>query len=93
MRKERKETSLENRYEFVNCSRGLNTDDESNDDIFNLVDLRQKSTSEEDDVKYAYDLYTAAKQDFDITMIDHLVRFVWIHFHQDQILSNVSFIL
>ncbi|XP_026328816.1 probable RNA polymerase II nuclear localization protein SLC7A6OS [Hyposmocoma kahamanoa] len=73
MRKERKETSMENRYEFVNCSRGLNSNDESTEDTFNLVDFRQKTVSEEDNVKYAYDLYTAAKQDFDISMIDHLV--------------------
>ncbi|XP_049871763.1 probable RNA polymerase II nuclear localization protein SLC7A6OS [Pectinophora gossypiella] len=74
IRKERKETSTENRYEVVNCSRGLkeNNDKDSND-IFDLVDLRQKSEVEEADVQYAYDLYTTAMKDFDISMIDNLV--------------------
>ncbi|XP_023941011.1 probable RNA polymerase II nuclear localization protein SLC7A6OS [Bicyclus anynana] len=67
IRKERKQFSTENRYEIVNCSRGLK--DESD---FDLVDL-QKKEDETKDVEYIYDLYTPAKEDFDISMLDHLV--------------------
>lgn len=72
IRKERKEASTENRYEIVNCSRGLK-DTEHNDNVFDLVDLK-KAEDEEANVQYAYDLYTSAKQDFDVSMLDNLVR-------------------
>ncbi|KAL0894438.1 hypothetical protein ABMA27_013040 [Loxostege sticticalis] len=73
MRKERKEASTENRYEIVNCSRGLKDESEKeNDDAFDLVDLQRKD-DEEQNVQYAYDLYTAAKQDFHVSMLDNLV--------------------
>ncbi|KAI5633005.1 hypothetical protein NE865_14303 [Phthorimaea operculella] len=75
IRKERKETSTEHRYEVVNCSRGLNN--KGDEDIFDLIDLKQKTEAEAADVQYAYDLYTsytaAAAKDFDISMIDNLV--------------------
>lgn len=73
MRKERKEASTENRYEIVNCSRGLKDESEKENDAFDLVDLQRKD-DEEQNVQYAYDLYTAAKQDFDVSMLDNLVR-------------------
>ncbi|KPJ13228.1 putative RNA polymerase II nuclear localization protein SLC7A6OS [Papilio machaon] len=39
MRKERKDVSTENRYEVVNCRRGLKEDSGSTEDLFDLVDL------------------------------------------------------
>ncbi|CAK1549609.1 unnamed protein product [Leptosia nina] len=66
IRQERKEVSSENRYEVVNCCRGLK------DDAVNLIDLKQLG-EESDNVKYTYDLYTAIKEDFDISMLDNLV--------------------
>ncbi|CAH0404596.1 unnamed protein product [Chilo suppressalis] len=75
IRKERKQAAQENRYEVVNCSRGLkdSNDDDSNENVYDLVDL-QKSSDEQQDVQYAYDLYVAAKQEeFDVSMLDNLV--------------------
>ncbi|CAG9784671.1 unnamed protein product [Diatraea saccharalis] len=72
IRKERKEAAQENRYEVINCSRGLKDGTDDND-IYDLVDL-QRTSDVEKDVKYAYDLYVAAKQqDFDVSMLDNLV--------------------
>ncbi|KAI8427452.1 hypothetical protein MSG28_001988 [Choristoneura fumiferana] len=68
IRKERKKATVESRYEVVNCHRGL-TDTDA--DQFDLVDLAQRD--QKDNEQYAYDLYTAAKQDFDISMLDNLV--------------------
>ncbi|XP_039764596.1 probable RNA polymerase II nuclear localization protein SLC7A6OS [Pararge aegeria] len=67
IRKERKQYSTESRYEIVNCSRGLREETD-----FDLVDL-QKKEDEIKDVEYIYDLYTPAKEDFDISMLDNLV--------------------
>ncbi|XP_045764206.1 probable RNA polymerase II nuclear localization protein SLC7A6OS [Maniola jurtina] len=67
MRKQRKEFSTESRYEIVNLSRGLKEESD-----FDLVDL-QKKEDEKTDVEYIYDLYTPAKEDFDISMLDNLV--------------------
>lgn len=39
------------------------------------MDLQRKD-DEAENVQYAYDLYMAATQDFDVTMLDQLVRFV-----------------
>lgn len=69
IRHERKEISSENRYEVVKCSRGLK------EDAINLVDLHQPNLHC-DDVKYTYDLYIPLKADFDISMLDNLVRLV-----------------
>lgn len=73
IRQEKKESASDNRYEIVNCSRGIkennNTED---DDLFDLVDL-QLTNGGSGDVKYTYDLYTPAKEDFDISMLDNLV--------------------
>ncbi|XP_047544852.1 probable RNA polymerase II nuclear localization protein SLC7A6OS [Vanessa atalanta] len=69
IRKERKDVAAENRYEVVNCSRGLK--DETDDDNYDLVDLQKKDVQENE--KYMYDLYTPAKEDFDISMLDNLV--------------------
>ncbi|XP_022113745.2 probable RNA polymerase II nuclear localization protein SLC7A6OS [Pieris rapae] len=66
IRQERKEASGKNRYEVVNCSRGLE------EDSINLVDLHQPNLLC-DTAKYTYDLYTSVKKDFDISMIDNLV--------------------
>lgn len=70
LRKEHKEVSTKGRYEVVNYSRGLK------DDIFNLVDL-QNSEDTDESVQYAYDLYTAAKQDFDVSTVDNFIRLVF----------------
>lgn len=69
IRKERKNFATENRYEIVNCSRGLKGD--SVQDDFDLVDLQRKD--EKPNERYIYDLYTSAKEDFDISMLDNLV--------------------
>lgn len=68
IRKERKDFATESRYEIVNCRRGL----KDIQDDFDLVDLQKKDEKENE--KYIYDLYTAAKEDFDISMLDNLVR-------------------
>ncbi|XP_063529972.1 probable RNA polymerase II nuclear localization protein SLC7A6OS [Cydia strobilella] len=80
LRKERKAVSSENRYEVVNCHRGLK---EASDE-FDLVDLERKGQKE--DEQYAYDLYTAAKQDFDISMLDNLVSIE--HYETDLIFGT-----
>ncbi|CAG5048323.1 unnamed protein product [Parnassius apollo] len=73
IRKERKDVSTENRYEVIKCCRGLKEDSsDGNEDIFDLVDLA-KSSDKEKDVGYAYDVYTSAKPDFDVSMLDNLV--------------------
>ncbi|CAH2065934.1 unnamed protein product, partial [Iphiclides podalirius] len=72
IRKERKDVSVENRYEVVNCSRGLKENESDNEDLFDLVDLA-KANDKEKDVGYIYDLYTPAKPDFDVSMLDNLV--------------------
>lgn len=73
MRKEQKEVTTKSRYEIVNCCRGLkDMNSEENDDVLNLIDM-VKTNDTNDDMKYAYDLYTSWKQDFDISMIDNLV--------------------
>ncbi|XP_028173875.1 probable RNA polymerase II nuclear localization protein SLC7A6OS [Ostrinia nubilalis] len=73
IRKDRKEASTENRYEVVNCSRGLKDDsNKETEDLFDLVDLERKDEVQMG-VQYAYDLYKAAKQDFDVSMLDNLV--------------------
>ncbi|XP_068621453.1 probable RNA polymerase II nuclear localization protein SLC7A6OS [Battus philenor] len=72
IRKERKDVSTENRYEVVNYSRGLKDNIDNDDDMFNLVDLA-KANDKEKDVGYTYDLYTSAKPDFDVSMLDNLV--------------------
>ncbi|XP_047987593.1 probable RNA polymerase II nuclear localization protein SLC7A6OS [Leguminivora glycinivorella] len=80
LRKERKVASSGNRYEVVNCHRGLK---EASDE-FDLVDLERKDQKE--DEQYAYDLYTAAKQDFDISMLDNLVSIE--HYETDLIFGT-----
>ncbi|XP_061708192.1 probable RNA polymerase II nuclear localization protein SLC7A6OS [Cydia pomonella] len=80
LRKERKVVSSENRYEVVNCHRGL----KQASDKFDLVDLARKDQNE--DEQYAYDLYTAAKQDFDISMLDNLVSIE--HYETDLIFGT-----
>ncbi|XP_045534656.1 probable RNA polymerase II nuclear localization protein SLC7A6OS [Papilio machaon] len=72
MRKERKDVSTENRYEVVNCRRGLKEDTGSTEDLFDLVDLARAGEKEKD-TGYIYDLYTSAKPDFDVSMLDNLV--------------------
>lgn len=73
LRKEHQDVSTRQRYEVVNCSRGLKeSNDEDSEDIFNLVDL-QKTNEIEKDVQYAYDLYMSVKQDFDVSMLDNLI--------------------
>lgn len=71
LRKERKEQTTVSRYEIINCSRGLDPSD--TEDLIDLVDL-QKANDEENNVQYAYDLYVSAKKDFDVSMLDNLVR-------------------
>ncbi|PZC74379.1 hypothetical protein B5X24_HaOG207900 [Helicoverpa armigera] len=74
LRKERKEVATKSRYEIVNCSRGLKNseNDADGEDILNLIDL-QKTEDKDDNLMYAYDVYTSVKQEFDISMIDNLV--------------------
>ncbi|XP_011556176.3 probable RNA polymerase II nuclear localization protein SLC7A6OS [Plutella xylostella] len=72
IRQERKEVSSESRYEVVNCSRGLK-EDEADKGHYDLVDLQPRESTEEEQCQYAYDLYTAAKKDFDISMLEDLV--------------------
>ncbi|KAJ0181586.1 hypothetical protein K1T71_002308 [Dendrolimus kikuchii] len=73
LRKEHKEASNKQRYEVINCSRGLKeTNNEDSEDIFDLVDL-QKSDETEKGVQFTYDLYMSIKQDFDVSMLDNLV--------------------
>lgn len=74
LRKERKEVATKSRYEIVNCSRGLKDSetDADGEDILNLIDL-QKTEDKDDNLMYAYDVYTSVKQEFDISMIDNLV--------------------
>ncbi|XP_052757929.1 probable RNA polymerase II nuclear localization protein SLC7A6OS [Galleria mellonella] len=73
IRKERKDVSSQSRYEVVNCSRGLKENNNvDSDQLYHLVDL-EKADTKENDVKYAYDLYIAAKQDFDVSMLDNIV--------------------
>ncbi|XP_059061828.1 probable RNA polymerase II nuclear localization protein SLC7A6OS [Achroia grisella] len=73
IRRERKDVSSQSRYEVVNCSRGLReNDNDDSDQLYHLVDL-EKADTKENNVKYAYDLYIAAKQDFDVTMLDNIV--------------------
>ncbi|XP_045511731.1 probable RNA polymerase II nuclear localization protein SLC7A6OS [Colias croceus] len=67
IRQERKETASENRYAIVNFNRGVKDEDD-----INLVDL-EATGHDGDDVKFTYDLYTAIKEDFDISMLDNLV--------------------
>ncbi|XP_013147095.1 PREDICTED: probable RNA polymerase II nuclear localization protein SLC7A6OS isoform X2 [Papilio polytes] len=71
IRKERKDVSTENRYEVVNCHRGLK-EDVSGEDLFHLVDLARAGEKEKE-VGFTYDLYTSAKPDFDVSMLDNLV--------------------
>ncbi|GBP77506.1 hypothetical protein EVAR_98959_1 [Eumeta japonica] len=71
MRKERKEISAENRYEVVNLSRSVNEFKNNTDINYDLVDLQKKN--QEENTQYAYDLYIAAKQDFDVSMLDDIV--------------------
>ncbi|KAG6454011.1 probable RNA polymerase II nuclear localization protein SLC7A6OS [Manduca sexta] len=71
LRKEHKEVATKSRYEIVNCKRGLK-DVEDGEDVYNLVDL-QKSDDTDDGIQYAYDVYTAIKQDFDISKVDNFV--------------------
>ncbi|XP_053607681.1 probable RNA polymerase II nuclear localization protein SLC7A6OS [Plodia interpunctella] len=70
IRQEKKDISTQSRYEVVNCNRGLQDSDAK--EQYDLVDL-QKNEDVEGEVQYAYDLYTAAKQDFDVSMLDNLV--------------------
>lgn len=72
IRQERKDVSLENRYEITNCSRGLKEVDSESDNIFDLVDLIKKEDNHEN-AKYIFDIYTSATEDFDVTMLDDLV--------------------
>ncbi|XP_072936470.1 uncharacterized protein fs(2)ltoPP43 [Epargyreus clarus] len=73
IRQEKKESASDNRYEIVHCSRGIKEDSNTEDnDLFDLVDL-QLANVWSGDVKYTYDLYTPAKEDFDISMLDNLV--------------------
>ncbi|KAM3959171.1 female sterile (2) ltoPP43 [Aphomia sociella] len=72
IRKERKNASSQSRYEVVNCSRGLKECDIASNELYHLVDL-EKANAKENNIKYAYDLYTAAKQDFDVSMLDNIV--------------------
>lgn len=75
IRKEQKDRSNEQRYEIVQTRRGLNNfDSHKNDDEYNFVDLEKKEEAINEVSKYAYDLYVAAKQDFDISMLNNLVR-------------------
>ncbi|CAH2105033.1 unnamed protein product [Euphydryas editha] len=69
IRKERKDFATESRYEIVNCSRDVKV--ESDEDNYDLVDLQKKNDRENE--KYTYDLYTAAKEDFDVSMLDNIV--------------------
>lgn len=47
-------------------------------DNYDIVDLQkkdlQKKEEEQENEQYTYDLYTPAKEDFDISMLDNLVR-------------------
>ncbi|XP_045458582.1 probable RNA polymerase II nuclear localization protein SLC7A6OS [Melitaea cinxia] len=76
MRKERKDFATESRYKVVNCSRGVKIVTEKNDN-YDIVDLQmtdlQKKEEEQENEQYIYDLYTSAKEDFDISMLDNLV--------------------
>ncbi|XP_038210123.1 probable RNA polymerase II nuclear localization protein SLC7A6OS [Zerene cesonia] len=67
IRQERKDTATENRYAIVNFNRGVKDDDD-----INLVDL-EATGLDGDGAKFTYDLYTAIKEDFDISMLDNLV--------------------
>lgn len=84
IRKERKDVSAENRYEVVNCSRGLKESDNDSESLFDLVDL-VKANDKEKDIGYTYDLYTSVKPDFDVSMLDNLVRYkiyiIFLYFH------------
>lgn len=77
IRKERKDFATESRYRVVNCSRGVKIVTEKNDN-YDIVDLQkkdlQKKEEEQENEQYTYDLYTPAKEDFDISMLDNLVR-------------------
>ncbi|XP_041978009.1 probable RNA polymerase II nuclear localization protein SLC7A6OS [Aricia agestis] len=72
IRKEKRQKSAENRYKIVTCSRGLKEENADAENIFDLVDLERKYDDDVDE-KYIYDLYTSAKEDFDISMLDDLV--------------------
>lgn len=93
IRQERKEVSSESRYEVVNCSRGLK-EDEADKGHYDLVDLQPRESTEEEQCQYAYDLYTSAKKDFDISMLEDLV---WLVFSclsiLDYKLANLVFFL
>ncbi|CAH0726310.1 unnamed protein product, partial [Brenthis ino] len=80
IRKERKDFATESRYEIVNCRRGI----KDVEDDFDLVDLQKKD--EKVNEKYIYDLYTAAKEDFDISMLDNLVSIE--NYETDLVLGN-----
>lgn len=73
MRAERKEVTTENRYKLLNCSRGVKEDSNDDSNVYNFIDL-QKTDDKEGDVIYAYDLYTSYKKEFDVSMIDNIVR-------------------
>lgn len=75
LRADRKEVATESRYEIVNLSRGLTDKDNELQDAFDLVDLEAIAKAvEKDDSKYIFDVYMAAKQDFDVFEEDNLVR-------------------
>lgn len=76
LRNERKEAVAECRYEIVNCSRGLKDQNTDQEDAYDLVDLETKTLSESQAAQYTYDLYTAARQNFDVFDEDNLVWLV-----------------
>lgn len=76
LRKEHQETSNRHRYEVINCSRGLKDTNEKSEDIFDLIDLQKSEELEKDD-QYTYDFYIPLKQNFDVSMLDNVVRFVF----------------
>ncbi|CAH0603482.1 unnamed protein product [Chrysodeixis includens] len=90
MRKERKDITTENRYRLLNCSRGVKDSNEDSN-VYNLIDF-QKTDENEDDVTYAYDLYTSYK-DFDISMVDNIVSVeteILLDSYQDPFTSDIE---
>lgn len=71
VRQKHKSKISENRLEIINCNRGLQADDS----FYDLLDVESKvKTPDSDDVMYAYDIYLAQTKDFDVSMLDNIVR-------------------
>lgn len=91
LKEEHKTTVQDKRIKILNYSRGLTLCckdvpedvDGSSGDKYAVLDLHHSkedseqmnsSTSEE----YAYDLYLSQQKDFDVTMLDDIVRYVFV---------------